>query len=352
MNITIEIERNNVTVAEFLAYIKRRTTQKGIPIGINRDEFSDPRQNICRSYHIKDGIKYNTVIRKCQDERPGWKDYAFMLPDECRETESDGSDAPCVAEISREFPYEWQTYALGFAGGEYNEICEFTFTDEKRGRGYFFLFNKDAPDGMVARAPVDSTVAQTPRPDRIVEVREHRGHGMSYSFFLGGRPLAKRYLLTNGGKQQVSVIPEKDIYRLIFHSRLPEAEAFQDWIFEVIKELRKSLGLSPYEAFRLMDTEHQREEMRKLNESLREPVKVDYIKANIIADKAVSTMHGYAKLVKKPDMDEGMLRARESVLTDTVELMALNQRFGLGLSVSEQVYHKYCTPMAQAGKSA
>jgi prophage antirepressor-like protein len=157
-------------------------------------------------------------------------------------------------------------------------------------------------------------------------------------------------LLTSGGKQPVSIIPEKDIYRLIFHSRLPEAEAFQDWIFDIAKELRKSLGLSEYEAFRLMDKEHQKAAMRKLGESLREPVKVDYIKANTIADKAVSTMHGFAKMVKKADMDEEMLRDREPVLADTVELMAVNERLELGLSVSEAVYRKYCS--VPIGKTA
>jgi hypothetical protein len=36
-----------------------------------------------------------------------------------------------------------------------------------------------------------------------------------------------------------------------------------------------------------------------------------------------------------------MLQDRAAVLSDTVELMALNHRFGLGLSVSEAVYRKY-----------
>jgi hypothetical protein len=147
MNINIEIERNNVTVAEFLAYIKRRSAQKGVNIDIDRDRFSDPRQNIYRSYHVKDGIKHCTVMHKCKDERTG-----FMLPDDCRETEYDGSDAPAAAETSREFPYDWQTYILGFDGGMYNEICEFTFNNKNRGYGYFFLANKDAPDGAVKEA--------------------------------------------------------------------------------------------------------------------------------------------------------------------------------------------------------
>jgi prophage antirepressor-like protein len=141
------------------------------------------------------------------------------------------------------------------------------------------------------------------------------------------------------------VICEKDVYRLIFHSRLPEAETFQDWVCDIIKKIREEvLGLKSYEAFRLMDKEQQKEAMRRLHESLREPVKVDYIKANTIADKAVSTMHGCPKMVKKAAMNEAMLRDREPILADTVELMATNERFSLGLSVSERIYQKYCAP--------
>jgi hypothetical protein len=99
-----------------------------------------------------------------------------------------------------------------------------------------------------------------------------------------------------------------------------------------------------------VDKEHQKAAMRKLGESLREPVKVNYIKVNTIADKAVSTMHGFTKMVKKADMDEGMLRDREPVLADTVELMAVNERLELGLSVSWAVYRKYCT--LPVGKTA
>jgi hypothetical protein len=65
---------------------------------------------------------------------------------------------------------------------------------------------------------------------------------------------------------------------------------------------------------------------------------------DIAADKSVSTMHGCRRLIKKAVMDETMLRDREAVLADTVELMALNEWFSLGLSVSERMYLKYCTP--------
>jgi prophage antirepressor-like protein len=137
------------------------------------------------------------------------------------------------------------------------------------------------------------------------------------------------------------IIQETGIYQAIFNSHKPEAKAFRRWVFEVIKTIRRDvLKLKEYEAFRLIDKEHQKAAMKRLNDSLRSPVKVDYIKANAIADKAASTLHGFSKMVKKAAMDEGMLRDREAILNDTVELMAVNERFGLGLSVSDAVYRK------------
>jgi prophage antirepressor-like protein len=132
-------------------------------------------------------------------------------------------------------------------------------------------------------------------------------------------------------ENEMVIIQETGIYQTIFNSHKLEAKAFRRWIFEVIKTIRRDvLKLKEYETFRLMEKEHQKAAMHKLFDSLREPVKVDYIKVNMIADKAVSTMYGFPKLVKKPDMDESMLREREPILTDTVELMALNERVSSG----------------------
>ena len=49
--------------------------------------------------------------------------------------------------------------------------------------------------------------------------------------------------LTNGGEQEVKIIPEGDIYRLIIRSSLPSAEKFESWVFdEVIPSIRKTGG--------------------------------------------------------------------------------------------------------------
>lgn len=42
-----------------------------------------------------------------------------------------------------------------------------------------------------------------------------------------------RYL-TSGGEQEVKVIPEGDIYRLIIRSKLPSAERFERWVFDEV----------------------------------------------------------------------------------------------------------------------
>ena len=44
----------------------------------------------------------------------------------------------------------------------------------------------------------------------------------------------KQGILTNGGKQRVTLIPESDVLRLIINSKLPAAEKFENWIFDEV----------------------------------------------------------------------------------------------------------------------
>ncbi|EOB3451069.1 Bro-N domain-containing protein [Enterococcus hirae] len=141
-----------------------------------------------------------------------------------------------------------------------------------------------------------------------------------------------------GRTQDVNIINEKNIYRMAFKSRKKEAEAFQDWIFDIIKELRQSTGLEGFQVFRMLDKEHQKSAMQNLKKSLRKPVRVDFIKANVIANKAVSNKHGFPKMIKKAEMTPDMLVERQEILDSTVELMGIKDRYGLKLSVSEEIY--------------
>lgn len=44
-----------------------------------------------------------------------------------------------------------------------------------------------------------------------------------------------------GGEQMTKVIPERDVYRLVMRSRMPAAEAFEEWVVgEVLPSIRKT----------------------------------------------------------------------------------------------------------------
>lgn len=62
----------------------------------------------------------------------------------------------------------------------------------------------------------------------------------------------KYRLPTNGGMQELKIIPEGDVYRLIAHSKLPAAEKFESWVFdEVLPSIRKtgSYTTNPVDGF-------------------------------------------------------------------------------------------------------
>nr|WP_308743107.1 BRO family protein [uncultured Anaerocolumna sp.] len=151
--------------------------------------------------------------------------------------------------------------------------------------------------------------------------------------------LSKVTLDTSGGKQKFSAVNEFGIYEAVFESRKPVAKDFKKWVFNVIRTLRQSSGLEGFQIFRMLDKDHQKEAMTKLNASLRRPVQVDFIKANTIANKAVSIQHGYPKMVKKDDMTPEMLVDRQPILEDTVNLMGLADKYGLDISVSKTIYN-------------
>ncbi|MDP5210965.1 phage antirepressor [Microbulbifer sp. 2205BS26-8] len=77
----------------------------------------------------------------------------------------------------------------------------------------------------------------------------------------------KQGLLTEGGIQEVVIIPERDVYRLIMRSKLPEAEAFEEWVVgHVLPSIRKtgSYTTKPQDLSRMdilkiaMDSEQER----------------------------------------------------------------------------------------------
>lgn len=57
--------------------------------------------------------------------------------------------------------------------------------------------------------------------------------------------VTKRDTPTNSGIQQMSFIPESDVYRLICHSKLPSALEFEKWVFEDVVPNAISENLNP-----------------------------------------------------------------------------------------------------------
>ena len=63
------------------------------------------------------------------------------------------------------------------------------------------------------------------------------------------RGAVKRRLPTEGGGQEMNFIPESDLYRLAFQSKLPGAVRFTDWVTEeVLPSIRRTGGYLPAEA--------------------------------------------------------------------------------------------------------
>ena len=70
--------------------------------------------------------------------------------------------------------------------------------------------------------------------------------------------VTKRDTLTKGGIQSLSFIPEADVYRLICHSKLPSAMAFEKWVFEdvVPKAVRGNVKQSDTDQLTLETAEY------------------------------------------------------------------------------------------------
>lgn len=143
-----------------------------------------------------------------------------------------------------------------------------------------------------------------------------------------------------GRDQETLVVGEYGIYDTVFQSRKSEAKAFRRWVYDMLATLRRQSGLEGFEVFRMLDKEHQKAMMQRLQQGLAHPVRVDFIKANTIANKAVSNRHGRARMLKKAEMTPEMLADRERILADTVELMSVKERFKLDISVSDAIYSR------------
>ncbi len=132
-NYTIEIQRHNITPAQFLAYVRRRLKATG------GDAFCG-----------------------CLD-----LDYFAAGSEPNYDTERDGTHC-----ISRSKPYDMQTY-IREDGRLYNEICEFEFDDEKTGHGYYYLIDAETDETTeTTPAAAPETEAETESAERAAEIAD------------------------------------------------------------------------------------------------------------------------------------------------------------------------------------
>ncbi len=53
------------------------------------------------------------------------------------------------------------------------------------------------------------------------------------------RATVKRRTLISGKIQEINFVPEGNVYRLITHSKLPNAEKFESWVFDEVLEIAR-----------------------------------------------------------------------------------------------------------------
>lgn len=163
--------------------------------------------------------------------------------------------------------------------------------------------------------------------------------------FIDEQDKGEHKVSTLGGEQTMTVLTEFGIYDSIFRSNKSEAKEFKRWVFKVIKSLREQTGLEGFQVFRMLDKEHQKEAMSYLSHALKNPVRVNFIKANTIANKAISLAYGYDKMLKKAEMTPQMLQDRQKVLEEVVNLMGVQDKYDLPIKISTTIYNS--TPSKQ-----
>lgn len=128
-------------------------------------------------------------------------------------------------------------------------------------------------------------------------------------------------VLTNGGKQRKKFIDEGNLYRLITHSRLPQAEKFESWVFdEVLPSIRKHGAymtpetiekalLNPDTLIQLATNLKEEQEKRKKAESTIEEQKPKVLFANAVETSESSVLVGeLAKILKQNGIEIGQNR--------------------------------------------
>ena len=133
--------------------------------------------------------------------------------------------------------------------------------------------------------------------------------------------VTKRYTPTNSGTQEMSFIPESDLYRLVFSSKLPTAEKFTDWVTsEVLPTIRRhgmyatpdtveKMLADPDTTIKLLETIKQERAARLALEAQAEADKPKVLFADAVSASHSSILVGdLAKLLRQNGVEIGQNR--------------------------------------------
>lgn len=153
----------------------------------------------------------------------------------------------------------------------------------------------------------------------VAKVLGYRKPGLAVQDHCKGA--AKHSILTKGGRQSATIIPERDVYRLIMRSKLPSAEAFEEWVVgTVLPAIRKDGGYVRGEEN--VETEEDIMEMSlRTMDMLRKKLDEKTQQLDVVSDMVTETQHTIHKLsrqiegvntmkVKQDLMREGFLYKR------------------------------------------
>jgi len=114
---------------------------------------------------------------------------------------------------------------------------------------------------------------------------------------------------TLGGEQSVTFLTEKGLYKLLFRSRKPIANQFQNWICDVVKEIRLT---GKYD---IEEKDKKLKELENKNLELEEKIKVKYTKEReqmLLAEFGCSGSIVYIIRVKSLDQSRYIIKIGES----------------------------------------
>jgi len=145
--------------------------------------------------------------------------------------------------------------------------------------------------------------------------------------------------------QDMVCVNELGLYELIFASRKKEAVQFRHWVTKLLKSLREALGYEAYKTMSFVDSvKNHHLNMDVIKEALNPQSKTPYLKAQSITNKCVANIIGETKAIGKDELKARypeMIPLRDEILTATAELMAVNEKYDIGLSVSKTIYGRF-----------